>query len=129
MKRGLYVLGGYTPGQVITAFCPTPGYEAGDDQFLDADPARFVQLRPILKAEQTPGRLFGPSDRMVVYRGQHWPELRAFVRMKPGERENTPRNVRRAIRQIVKFNRSVGEAFERAERGLPPDSNGAGGHA
>ena len=90
---------------------PPDDLSVGDAQYFVDDPTRRVQLRPVLKHEQRPGRLFGPSDRWLVYRGE--PPLRAFVKMKPGYRDNTPRNVEYAIRQVEKFMIELGEYFRR----------------
>lgn len=117
MRRALLVTGGVTPGSVETSLWGAPDYSAGDAQFLTNDPTMPVQLRPVLASEQTPGRFYGPGDRMLVHLGPSPIELRALVRMKPGSRENTRRNVEQAIRQVGKFNPSIGAAFRLALRG------------
>jgi hypothetical protein len=96
-----------------------PDFAAGDAEFLEQDPTRPVQLRPILASERRPGRFFGPSDRMLVYCGEY--EFRAFVRLKPGQRANTPQNVKRAIAQVERIDPTAARAFRRAASGLPLD--------
>jgi hypothetical protein len=111
---------GPVSGTVEMSRCITPDYTAGDAQFLDDDPKRFVQLRPILKHEQHPGRFFGPSDLMLVGRGFGSTELRGFVRMRPGYRANTPRNIALAIQQIEDFDPVLGAMFRLAHAGRDP---------
>src|SRR5215212_9054491 len=90
-----------------------PDFSAGDAQFFDPKLGP-VQLRPVLKSERRPGRFFGPGDRMLCSIEASGFELRAFVRLKPGRRDNTRRNVALAICKVEEANLSLGQEFRRA---------------
>lgn len=87
-------------------------FRAGDAEFLDEDPRRRVQLRPLLKRE-CPRRATDPSDRLLVCRATDdlSPNLYAVVRLAPDERENTPVNVDRAISKLVASGVAVAQHF------------------
>jgi hypothetical protein len=91
-----------------------PDPKAGD-QFLDDDPTRPVQLRRAFQWE-TPHRKVLPSD-FILACPKHptlgFP-LYACVRLKPFQRENTPRNVEKAIRQVERFHPAAGAMFRSA---------------
>jgi hypothetical protein len=119
-KFALMAMPGPLPGSVETSRWITPDFTAGDTQFLDDDQARPVQIRPILEHEKHPDRAYTPADRMLVCRGFGPKEIRGFVRMKPGYRENTPRNVALAVQQIEKHMPSLGKFFREALAGRDP---------
>src|SRR4051794_16572633 len=110
---------GATPGSREFHRLEIPDPKAIDAEFFVDDPARGVQMRPILKHEQI-DRKFTPADRMIVTTAPGF-HFRAFVRMRPGQRENTPRNVERAVKQVEKFDAASGLIFRRALQGVPPD--------
>jgi hypothetical protein len=122
-KHALMAVPGPFPGSVEISRWITPDFSAGDAQFLDSDAKRHVQLRPILDHEKHPGRSYGPSDLMLVCRGFGPREFRAFVRMRPGDRANTPRNVAYAVQQIEGLSPGIGAFFRAALAGRDPFVN------
>src|SRR5690242_13159377 len=108
--RAVVMHEGATPGSREFLRSEIPDPKAVDAEFFVKDPTRLVQMRPVLKHEQT-GREFTPADRMIVTTAPGL-QFRAFVRMKPGHRDNTPQNVRRAIKQITRFSETTGFVFQ-----------------
>ena len=103
-------------GTMILPSAALPDPSAGDAQFLVDDPARAVQLRPVLQYER-PDRKVTPRDRLLVCRTADNPfgtPLHAFVWLKPFERDNTPRNVRIADAKVERMYPTIGAIFRRA---------------
>ena len=61
--KAMLIRQGQRPGSQVRTPWDSPDLTAGNAQFLDSDPKRFVQLRPVLTHEQAPGRFFGLSDQ------------------------------------------------------------------
>jgi hypothetical protein len=91
-----------TPGQPPDVeFLPQPNYTAGDEQFLRTDSTMPVQLRPMLRSEDTPGeRPLPKGTRMLVHKSERYGELRAIMELPPDQRANTPQNVAKAIERL-----------------------------
>ncbi|MGA0594095.1 hypothetical protein [Enterovirga sp. CN4-39] len=108
---GAFVCRGATDDAPHALFTPTllPDYGPGDREFLDPDPSRLVQIRPVLAAE-CPQRKLIPADRVVVCRAFNGlPPMYALVRLKPFQCENTPQNVEKAIWQLADFDQSIAD--------------------
>lgn len=99
----LHLSEGLIPNSLEARTLEAPNYLPGDARFLDDDPTRIFQIRPILTAEMLPGRPYTAADRMIVARsnGKVW--LRAFVRLPFHSRKNTRVNTNLALKKLAKF--------------------------
>ena len=99
----LHISEGLLPNSLETETLDAPDYLPGDAQFLDDDPTRAFQIRPILPSEMLPGRHYTPGDRMVVARanGKVW--FRGFVRLPSQARKNTRANTNLALKKMAKL--------------------------
>ena len=95
-------------------------YAAGDAEFLDPDPRRWVQIRPLVPSD--PGTLHNaPEWRMIVAREPGMVEIRTRVPIPLAwGRTNTPTNVDIIIRVLER----LGEEFARSH---PEDAKIAAG--
>ena len=123
ISRGYFIESGPSTDWLTVRVAAAPACAAGDAQFLDAAPDRRAQLRPALRSELTPGRHYPRGTRMLVFRPEAGMELRAFVRLPPHCRENTPSNVELAIRRVERFDAASGEAFRQTMYGANSDQN------
>lgn len=117
-RHGLYLQRGPVGDSLISRAVTVPDYTIGD-QLLDSSRPHDVQLRPMLPSERTPnstGR-YSRGARMLVFKPLIGMELRAFVHMPSGRRDNTEANVRLAVAELSKFDRGVAKLFEMALEG------------
>ena len=119
-RRGVALHGDPTSGSVVYALVEGPDERPGDAEFFVDDPTRFVQMRPVLKHEECPGRFFGPSDRMLVCTIKSKIGLQGLCAHEAGLSGQHAQNVALAVKQVEKFDFAAGLMFRRALQGIPP---------
>lgn len=119
MTLGLFMQRGPAGDSYVSRVMGVPDYSAGDAQFLDDTRPHDVQIRPLLPSERTPrsSGKYPRGTRLIVYRPLLGMELRAVVHLASRHRANTPENVRIAVAEVKRFDKSIGAAFELALNG------------
>ncbi|MGU3360344.1 hypothetical protein ACLBWX_08430 [Methylobacterium sp. M6A4_1b] len=103
-----------------------PNFAAGNAQFLDADPACLIQVRPMTKADLGANGAGRKANAILWIKGEDGgPDIAYYVRIPPHLRKNNRAGVMRGIECVRRFDRTLARhALDVASRTRWPNPEG-----